>query len=82
MYQPCSRPYNELKDWHHSDDNVDMELDDSYLADNGTTINHFYEKLLLPEDRMNTGTGRAIAEKRHQFTEDFLRRFYEEWEGW
>lgn len=43
--------------------------------------NHFYEKLLLLRDRMNTATGRAMAEKRHQFMEDYLKRFYEEWEG-
>jgi uncharacterized protein len=54
---------------------------ESYLADTGTTINHFYEKLLLLKDRMNTATGRAIAAKRHEFMEAFLQRFFEEWEG-
>ncbi|NUQ61494.1 MAG: HD domain-containing protein [Pirellulales bacterium] len=54
---------------------------EAYLKSGGTTINHFYEKLLLLKDRMNTATGRAIAEKRHKFMEDYLRRFYEEWDG-
>ncbi len=53
---------------------------EAYLK-GGTTINHFYEKLLLLKDRMNTATGRAMAEARHQFMEDYLRRFFEEWEG-
>ncbi len=52
---------------------------ESYLK-GGATINHFYEKLLLLKDRMNTATGRAMAEERHRFMEDYLRRFYEEWE--
>ena len=54
---------------------------EAYITSTGTTVNHFYEKLLLLKDRMNTATGRAMAEKRHQFMEEFLRRFYEEWEG-
>jgi uncharacterized protein len=53
---------------------------EAYLK-GGTTINHFYEKLLLLRDRMNTATGRAMAEVRHRFMEDYLRRFFEEWEG-
>lgn len=52
-----------------------------YKASNAPTINHFYEKLLLLKDRMNTETGRKIAEERHQFMETFLAQFYAEWNG-
>jgi uncharacterized protein len=52
-----------------------------YFNSGGSTVNHFYEKLLLLKDRMNTATGRAIAETRHQFMQDFLQRFLQEWEG-
>ena len=54
---------------------------EAYLASGGTTINHFFEKLLLLKDRINTATGRAIAEGRHQLMQDYLRRFHEEWDG-
>lgn len=54
---------------------------DEYKASNDPTINHFYEKLLLLKDKMNTKTGRQIAEKRHQFMEAFLDQFYAEWDG-
>ncbi|CAM3350652.1 HD domain-containing protein [Aequorivita lipolytica] len=52
-----------------------------YKASDAPTINHFYEKLLLLKDRMNTETGRKIAEQRHQFMEGFLKQFYAEWAG-
>lgn len=54
---------------------------EEYAGSQSPTINHFYEKLLLLKDRMNTATGKAIAEKRHEYMEDFLNRFFEEWKG-
>jgi uncharacterized protein len=54
---------------------------EAYKSNVGTTINHFYEKLLLLKDRMNTPTGRALATERHNFMEAFLRQFSDEWQG-
>ena len=53
---------------------------EQYKKSNAPTINHFYEKLLLLKDRMNTNTGRKMAEQRHQFMEQYLEQFFKEWE--
>ena len=50
-----------------------------YKNSTAPTINHFYEKLLLLKDRMNTKTAGVIAEQRHQFMNDYLTQFYDEW---
>ena len=52
-----------------------------YKNNKGHTINHFYEKLLLLRERMNTKTGKQIADGRHQFMQKFLEQFYREWDG-
>lgn len=54
---------------------------EAYKASTTPTINHFYEKLLLLKAKMNTQTGKQIAQKRHDFMEQFLEQFYAEWEG-
>ncbi|MFD1771867.1 HD domain-containing protein [Sphingobacterium suaedae] len=54
---------------------------EAYKNTQAPTINHFYEKLLLLRDKMNTETGRTIAAGRHAFMEDFLQQFYGEWAG-
>lgn len=62
----------------------DPTLHDSFEAyknDKGATINHFYEKLFLLKDRMNTKTAKRIAEERHQFMKEYVERFMSEWSG-
>jgi uncharacterized protein len=54
---------------------------EQYKNSKSATINHFYEKLLLLKDMMNTEAGKKLAEKRHQVMVDFLRQFMLEWEG-
>lgn len=68
LYDPAIRP------------NMGMSKEE-YKKGLSPTINHFYEKLLLLRDTMNTSTGRKLAEERHAFMEEFLYRFYREWEG-
>jgi uncharacterized protein len=60
--------------------NLHMDKEE-YKSTTAPTINHFYEKLLLLKDRMNTATGKKIAESRHQYMEGFLEQFYAEWKG-
>lgn len=52
-----------------------------YVKSDAPTINHFYEKLLLLKDLMNTETGKKLAEERHEFMEQYLHQFFREWEG-
>ncbi len=66
------------------DPNIKPRLHQSFAQykkskDNGSAINHFYEKLLLLKDRMNTATGKKIAKERHKFMVVFLDKFFEEW---
>ncbi|APZ45974.1 phosphohydrolase [Polaribacter reichenbachii] len=60
--------------------NLNMTKEE-YKNSNAPTINHFYEKLLLLKDKMNTDAGKKIAESRHQFMETYLKQFYDEWNG-
>ena len=53
----------------------------SYRSANGTTVNHFYEKLFLLKDLLNTKTAKEIAEKREKFMKEFMKEFYREWEN-
>jgi uncharacterized protein len=54
---------------------------EEYKNSTAPTLNHFYEKLLLLKDLMNTKTGKQMAEKRHKYMLAFLDQFYKEWDG-
>lgn len=54
---------------------------EAYKRSKGASLNHFYEKLFLLKDRMNTPTGRSLAAERHRFMEDYVAQFLREWEG-
>jgi uncharacterized protein len=54
---------------------------EEYKNNNGSSLNHFYEKLLLLRGLMNTETGKRLAEGRHKFMEDYLEQFLAEWDG-
>ena len=60
--------------------NMNMNKEE-YKNSESPTLNHFYEKLLLLKDKMNTETGKKIAQKRHDFMVTFLSQFYSEWDG-
>ena len=60
--------------------NLNMNIAE-YKNSESPTINHFYEKLLLLKDKMNTDSGKKLAEKRHEFMEQYLNKFLDEWNG-
>ena len=60
--------------------NLNMTKEE-YKNSTAPTINHFYEKLLLLKNQMNTNSGKKIAEERHTYMEGFLKQFYDEWNG-
>tara|TARA_R110001583_G_scaffold48896_2_gene153003 strand:- start:5542 stop:6195 length:654 start_codon:yes stop_codon:yes gene_type:complete len=60
--------------------NLNMTKEE-YKNSDAPTLNHFYEKLLLLKDRINTESGKRMAEQRHEFMNIYLEQFYMEWEG-
>lgn len=74
IYNPAHQPKNNMTQEEFSERSTHPKQDD-------TTINHFYEKLLLLKDRLHTKTAKKIAERRHRFLEQFLDEFYAEWNG-
>ncbi len=60
--------------------NLNMSKEE-YKTSTAPTLNHFYEKLLLLKDKMNTNAGKQMAKHRHKIMKDYLKEFYLEWEG-
>ncbi len=76
--------YGGFKNLKIYDPNIQLVLQrtrEDYKNNTDPTINHFYEKLFLLKDLMNTETGKHIAQKRHEFMELYIDTFYKEWEG-
>lgn len=68
------------RDIYNPDIKPDLNMTkEEYKRSSAPTLNHFYEKLLLLKDRMNTKSGKYLAEHRHKFMEQFLEEFYKEW---
>ena len=67
--------------YHPEEAPVMHESFEHYKNNQGHTINHFHEKLLLLKDRMNTESAKKLAEQRHLFMENYLDRFHKEWDG-
>ena len=67
---------------HHPDISPKMDMGkEEYHSSNSTTINHFYEKLFLLADMMNTPTAKALAQARNHYMQDYIAEFLTEWEG-
>jgi uncharacterized protein len=73
---------NKNREMHNPEVKPEMHASfEAYKNSTGPTINHFYEKLLLLKDRMQTNAGKAMANERHQYMENFLEQFFAEWDG-
>ena len=67
--------------WNPNEQYIENMNEQEYRNNKGNTINHFYEKLLKLKDLMNTDTAKNIAVQRHNYMNEFLKEFFEEWNG-